>query len=41
MTLQNGLATPTMKIKRFEVRKLFRDKINELYKEGPLISRSS
>ena len=34
MTLENGLATPTMKIKRQEVRKYFQETITNLYKEN-------
>jgi hypothetical protein len=33
MTLENGLATPTMKIKRQEVRKYFKHVIDNLYCE--------
>lgn len=39
MTLENGLATPTMKIKRQEVRKYFKDVIANLYDE-PLENKS-
>lgn len=31
MSLENGLATPTMKIKRIQVRNFFRDVIDNLY----------
>ena len=34
MTLENGLATPTMKIKRQEARKFFQEIITNLYKEN-------
>jgi long-subunit acyl-CoA synthetase (AMP-forming) len=33
MSLENGLATPTMKIKRQEVRKYFQTTIAEMYNE--------
>ena len=36
MTTQNGLATPTLKIKRYEVRTFFKNTIDGLYREGPL-----
>ena len=32
-SLENGLATPTMKIKRIEVRKHFKDVIEKLYSD--------
>ena len=33
MSLENGLTTPTMKIKRLECRKHFKDIIAKLYEE--------
>lgn len=39
MTLDNGLATPTMKIKRNEVRKYFKDVIARLYEQTKIPSK--
>jgi long-chain acyl-CoA synthetase len=36
MSLENGLATATMKIKRYEVRKHFKDTISAMYQEPTL-----
>ncbi|KAK9454084.1 eukaryotic long-chain fatty acid CoA synthetase (LC-FACS) [Dipodascopsis uninucleata] len=40
-TAENGLLTPTLKIKRSEAVKYYRDQIDALYKEGELASTSS
>jgi long-subunit acyl-CoA synthetase (AMP-forming) len=39
LTLENGLATPTMKVKRNEVRNYFKKVIEDLYAETKLWSK--
>lgn len=37
MSTENGILTPTLKLKRSEARKHFKDTVNAMYEEGPIV----